>query len=337
MTDRVLVTGISGFIAKHVAYELLVRGFKVRGTVRSPDKADAVHATLAAAGAPVERLEFVKADLTSDDGWQEAAADCRYVQHMAAPFPLQQPKGREDLVPAARDGVLRVLKAAGQAERVVLTSSIVTMLYPTDWRGKRLIKPEDWTDPEWRPATPYAVAKTRAERAAWDYMSSIGRKDRLVAINPGLVVGPPLDADISTSLEAVALLLRGAYPAVPPVSFVLVDVRDVAAVHVAAMTAPVGGQRLLVADETLTMSQMAQALRDAFPERARRIPVTIMPAWALRFLSLFDGTLKTVVGDLNKHPIADTQITRKLTGVTFRRGRDSMIEGAKAMVRMGLA
>ncbi len=250
MSELVLLTGISGFIAKHVALELLRQGYQVRGTVRQKAAGDAVTATLRAAGADTTGLSFIEADLTKDDGWQEAAKGCRYVQHLASPFPLKQPKEREGLIPMAVGGTARVLDAAlrAGAERVVLTSSIVSMMYRAGRAGDLPLRESDWTDTDWPGANPYAISKTRAEQEAWRIMRAAGAETRLAVVNPGLVLGPLLDRDFGTSVNVIKLMLDGKYPAIPPINFPVVDVRDLALVHVRAMTlAEAGGRRLLSA------------------------------------------------------------------------------------------
>jgi nucleoside-diphosphate-sugar epimerase len=339
MVETVLVTGISGFIAKHVGLELLKQGHCVRGTVRSMRRADTVRATLAAHGADVGRLSFVVADLEREEGWQDAAAGCRYVQHIASPFPLQQPGGREDLVPAAKQGALRVLAAAKAAgvERVVMTSSMAAMMYRANRPAKMTVGEKDWTDPDWKAATPYIISKTRAERAAWDYVNRDWQPERLVAVNPGFVLGPALDAEIGTSLQALAMILRGAYPAVPPVDFPVVDVRDLAAVQVAAMAPAAGGRRLIAAGETWTMSRMAKEMRAAHPERARKIPVGVLPAGMVRMLSLFDASLRTLRADLGVSPTGDSAYTSALTGVAFRPAAEAVRSASRSLIERGLA
>ena len=331
MTDTVLVTGIGGFIAKHLAAQLLAEGFTVRGTVRSSSRAEEVRVALRAQGLPLDRLSFVTLDLERDEGWDEAARGCRFVHHVAAPFPLVQPTDREALVPAARDGALRVLKAASGAERICMTSSIAAMMYAPRAQRRFTFGPEDWSDPEWSLNTPYVVAKTRAEQAAWAYMDHVGRRQALTAINPGLVLGPPLDAHWGTSLDVVSMLIQGKYPAVPQVAFTIVDVRDVAALHVKAMTAPVGGHRLLAAADTLSLSEMGQLLRTVLPQNAKRIPTQTLPLSVTRVLSLFDKSLATLKPDLGRYPVADCRLTTELTGLTFKSARDAVTAAARAL------
>lgn len=331
MTDTVLVTGIGGFIAKHLTAQLLAAGYAVRGTVRSPSRAEEVRLAMQAHGLSTERLSFVTLDLERDAGWEEAARDCRFVHHVAAPFPLVQPSDREALVPAARDGALRVLKAASGAERIMMTSSIAAMMYAPRAESRFTFGPEHWSDPEWSPNTPYVVAKTRAEQAAWAYMDEIGRREALTAINPGLVLGPPLDAHWGTSLDVVSMLIQGKYPAVPPVAFPIVDVRDVAALHVKAMTAPVGGQRLLAAADTLSLSEMGQLLRTVLPQNAKRIPTQQLPLGLTRFLSLFDKSLATLKPDLGRYPVADSRLITELTGLSLRPAAEAVKAAALAL------
>jgi len=240
-TDRVLVTGASGFIAKHCIAELLGAGFKVRGTVRSVARREEIEAALGAAGAEGRSIELVEADLNSDAGWQEAVHDCRYVVHMASPFPSSEPKNPEELIKPARDGSLRVLKAAaaGGVERVVQTSSIVAIM--------RCGKPdaearteEDWTDLTTPQISGYARSKTLAERAAWEIYADLGATTNMAfcTINTGLVLGPALDKRLSTSHVLLRMLGRGAYMAIPKLALPIVDVRDVARHHVVALTHP---------------------------------------------------------------------------------------------------
>ncbi|MDB5541339.1 MAG: hypothetical protein JWQ89_3066, partial [Devosia sp.] len=244
LTDRVLLTGISGFLGGHVALELLRQGYAVRGSVRSLDKADKVRNTLAAHGADLSLVEIVALDLLSDDGWDEAVAGCRYVQHVASPFVVEMPKDKNDLIRPAVEGTRRAVTTAlsSGVERVVLTSSIAAIVYGhTDY--SKTFTTADWTDPDNPKVTAYPESKLRAEREAWRIAEGDDARRRLATINPGGIFGPLLDEDPGTSGALILRLLNGSVPAAPKMSFSIVDVRDVAAAQVAAMTAPEAGGR----------------------------------------------------------------------------------------------
>jgi dihydroflavonol-4-reductase len=335
VSGLVLVTGISGFIAKHVALQLLQEGYAVRGTVRTASRADEVRQTLESHGADVSRLSFVEVDLGSDTGWAKAAAGCDHVQHVASPFPIEQPRDREALVPEARAGALRVLEAARAADvkRIVLTSSVAAMMYRANRPREFVVKEGDWTDAEWKALSPYQVSKTRAERAAWAWAEERGWTDRLVAVNPGFVLGPALDARTGTSLDVIKLFLEGAYPAAPKVCFPVVDVRDCAAVHVKAMTAAgAAGRRLIAAGETLSLPEMGAILREGFPDYAKKIPKGSLPDFFVRFLSVFDRSLKSVTPDLGVAPGVDSAYVTELTGVSFRSADEAVREAARSLI-----
>ena len=335
MARRVLVTGVSGFIAKHVALELLNAGYEVRGTLRALNKADQVRRSLSKAGADIGRLDFVAADLVKDEGWEDAAAGCAGVMHVASPFPIAQPRGRDALTPAARDGALRVLRASKNAERIVMTSSLVAVMYRPNRPKVLTVTEEDWTDINWRALSPYVISKTQAEKAAWDLATTEGFRHRLTSVNPGFVFGPALDDDIGASLDTIRLFLKGAYPAVPPASFPVVDVRDVAALHVRALETPeTGGRRLLAASETKSLKEICDILREAFPAYAKKIPAKELPAWFVRLAALFDRTLAAVIPDLGCAPHADTAYVTELTGVRFRPAREAAIAAGESLIKI---
>jgi dihydroflavonol-4-reductase len=335
MAQRVLVTGISGFIAKHVALQLLQGGYDVCGTVRALNKADQVKKSLADAGGDIGRLSFSAADLTKDEGWDEAVRGCAGVMHVASPFPVSQPSSRNALTPASRGGVLRVLKAAKKAERIVITSSIAAMMYRPGRPPVFPVTENDWTDVSWKALSAYIVSKTEAEKAAWEASVEGGYKHRVITVNPGLVLGPPLDDDISASLEVIRLFMKGAYPAIPPVSFPVVDVRDVAALHVKALETPeASGRRLIAAGETKSLLEIGNILREAFPDRARKIPSRLMPPWLVRMLALVDRNVSSVTPDLGSVPQAVSGYATAMTGVEFRPARDAVIDAARAMERI---
>lgn len=339
MGSTVLVTGIGGFIAKHVALELLAAGYNVRGTVRSPAAADSVRATLALHGADLERLSFVVASLEHERGWANAVAGCEFIQHVASPFPIKAPDDRESLVPAAREGTLRILRHGLNAgvSRIVATSSMVAMMYRADRAAEIIVRENDWSDPEWPGLSAYIVSKTRAERAAWEFLRAAAAESKLCTVNPGFVLGPLLDTRLGTSLEVIRLFMTGAYPAVPPVCLPVVDVRDLAAVHVRAMTAAdTGGRRLIAAGETISMGVMAVMLRNAFPNRARRIPTRVLPAFAVRVLGLFDRQLRALRSDLGVAPRADSAYVTALTGIGFRAARESVVAAGQSLIDYGV-
>jgi len=301
---KVLVTGASGFIALHCVLQLLQNGYRVRGTLRTPSRADGLRKTVEGRTEVGDRLEFVTADLSDDAGWPEAVEGCRYVLHVASPFPREVPKDENDLIVPARDGALRVLKAAADAgvERVVMTSSLAAVLYGHVRDGSKTFDENDWSKTE-EAIGAYEKSKTIAERAAWDFANNLpdDKKMELAVINPGIVLGPILDDDYGTSGELVRKLMARELPGCPQVGWAPVDVRDVAAAHLAAMTTPeAAGKRFCCAIDHAWMSDIAEILDKNFSDRGYRIPTRRVPNFVMRLVAIFDKAAKLAVGDLGK-------------------------------------
>lgn len=337
MADRVLVTGISGFIASHIAVRLLEKGYVVRGTVRNKEKGQVVAAKICeAAGKPSDSIELVEADLSSDEGWRDAVKDCRYIQHIASPLPLEPPADREGLVPEARAGAQRVLEHGFSAgtERIVMTSSIAAMIGQPN-RGRHFkFGEDDWADPEWKAQTAYPVSKTRAEKSAWAYVEAQGFRDRLTVVNPGMVFGPDPFNNGSASLHVIRALMRKEFPKSPKLAFPVIDVRDVAAIHIAAMTAPnAGGRRLIAGQETLWFKDMSDILRKAYPQA--KLPKGELPNFLLKFMAIFDDRLKTLTADLGIFNEANSNYVNVITKVIPRPAKEAVLATAESLIENG--
>lgn len=333
MSDRVLLTGISGFLGGHVALQLLNAGYTVRGSVRNLDRAGKVRETLARAGADVSRLEFVALDLLEDDGWTEAAQDCRYLQHTASPFVLGVPRDKMELIRPAVDGTERALHAAlaAKVERIVLTSSTAAIAYGHDKARTAPFTAADWTDLDGRHVPPYQESKTRAERRAWEIMEAAGRRDDLVTINPAGILGPLLDEDPGTSAALVSRMLDGSIPAVPRIYMGTVDVRDVAAAHVAAMTAPdAGGKRFPMSERTLPLKEATDILRPQFPDR--RVPRGTLPDWVVRIVGLFDSDVRSASAELGTVKRFDSSAAIALLDRPLIPAPDAIVATARSLV-----
>mmetsp|Transcript_9343 Transcript_9343/g.16292 ORF Transcript_9343/g.16292 Transcript_9343/m.16292 type:complete len:355 (-) Transcript_9343:169-1233(-) len=343
----VLVTGASGFVAKHTIDRLLREGYKVRGTVRNEEEAkianQAFTQALPSSLFSEETFSLVTADLMSDSGWKEAVQGCDYVIHIASPYPLKPPQDRHALVPVARDGSLRVVRAALEeptVERIVLTSSVMAMAYWRDFpKPERHITEDCWTDPTWDQVTAYPVSKTMAEKAVWDLVEKQeGAKDKLVVVNPMMVWGPMYDSVISTSSEIGYLFLTGAYPAVPQMSLTIVDVRDVAQLMERALVAPnVTGRRLIAASSgSLSMLDIGRTLGKAFPKYANKVPRYTLPNWLIRLGAYFDPALKLGLIDLGCRYEADSTYVTELTGVTFRPASEAIQAMGQSLIDKGI-
>lgn len=338
--STVLVTGGSGFIGSHCILQLLAAGHRVRTTVRSLARERTVRAMLGAAGADAgDRLTVLAADLEQDAGWEEAVAGCDSVLHVASPFPADIPKSEEALIVPAREGALRVLRAAHAAgvKRVVLTSSFAAIGYGQRPRDTAFDE-TSWTDASSAAVQPYAKSKTLAERAAWDFIAQQGGGLELAVINPVGVFGPVLGEDYSTSILIVRRLLDGSVPGCPKLTFGVVDVRDVADLHLRAMTSPAArGERFLaVSGDFLSMREIAQILRTNLGAAARRVPRFEVPNWAVRLAARVDPSVSQLLPELGHRRNATAAKAQKQLGWTPRSRVEAILATAESLLRLGL-
>lgn len=337
--DLVLVTGASGFVGIHCIVQLLNAGYTVRATLRSLNREAEVRAMLKRAGiAPdTARLTLVTADLTADAGWAEAVRDCRYVLHVASPFPMKPPKDENELIVPAREGTLRVLRAARDAgvERVVLTSSFVAIGYGVP---PGTYTEADWSDVNGPGMTAYAKSKTLAERAAWQFMEEEGGALQLSVVNPVGIFGPALGPDLSTSVAITQELLNGSLPGMPDIYFGVVDVRDVADLHLLAMTNPVAnGERFLaVAGHFLSAVDVAKTLKANMGAASAKVPTRKLPNFAIRIVALWDSTARLIVPELGKRKDATAAKAERLLGWHPRTAEQSIIASGESLLELGL-
>lgn len=329
----VLVTGASGYIAGFIIQNLRREGWTVRGTVRDLKKADAVRKTLDAPD-----LELFAVDLTSDAGWAEAMAGVEYLQHIASPIPDREPKDDQELIKPAREGALRALrfaKAAG-VKRVVMTSSMAAVAYGHP-EPRPVFNESHWTDPDHPDTYAYVRSKTHAERAAREWMAANGGDMEYVTINPAAVIGPVLGSDFSPSLEVVKKLLDGALPGLPRLGFGIVDVRDIADLHVRAMTAPgMNGERFLASGKFLWMRDIAEILKIRLGAQARRVPTRGLPDWLLKLSATFDPTVRMVTPELGKERLVDSSHAKAVLGWQTRPEEESIVDCANSLIKAGL-
>ncbi|MBJ3784146.1 NAD-dependent epimerase/dehydratase family protein [Devosia sediminis] len=336
--DRILVTGASGFVAKHVIGELLRAGYGVRGTVRGQGKVPGVWAAVAALAPGFEgQLELVEADLLDDRGWAEAMDGISAVMHVAATIVAVEPKDPDLVVRPAVDGTERVLRFARAAgiERVVMTSSIATVGYGLGHeRGVRRYSETDFTNLEgMRRSWAYCIGKTRAERAAWDFAKANGMA--LTTIHPGAILGPATDPETSISLGLVTGLLDGSTPAMARIGFAISDVRDVAAMHVAALRTPESaGQRYLCTGPYMTFGQVADVLRAAYPDHA--VTTKVVPDWIIRIISMLGGPTRQIINDVGNEKHFDGSKGEALLGRPYRSNREAILSAAESGIRFGL-
>jgi dihydroflavonol-4-reductase len=332
----VLVTGGTGFLGGWCVAELLRRGYPVRTTVRDVKREPAVRATVERAGVDAgDRLTVVAADLGSDAGWAEAVAGCSHVLHVASPFPPEQPKDPDELIIPAREGALRVIDASLTAgvQGIVMTSSVAAVRHGRPPSEDQPYNEEDWTDGDDTRRTPYVRSKTLAERAAWDHVRAAGAVERLATVQPGAIIGPVLNDDHSFSMQAVKRLLDGDMPAIPRLGFTFVDVRDVADLHIRAMTDPAAaGERFLATDEFLWIADVAAILRERLGERAAKVPTRKAPNLLVRAMSLFDGGLRSIVGDLGESSSYSNAKARERLGWQPRPVADSIADTGESLL-----
>ena len=321
-----MVTGVTGYIGQHCGAELLRQGYEVVGTIRSMEKAEAVREGIAKV-APVENLTFVEADLISDEGWDEAMSDCKFVLHVASPFIIADPEDENEMISPAVDGTLRVLSAAKAVgvERIVVTSSLIAIIagklsghYGTD----------SWSDPNEEIGT-YAKSKTLAEQAAWEFAKA--NDIDLVVINPGGVMGPTLTGRVEgESLTMISDIITGKYPLVPDICVGFIDVRDVAKLHVAAMTAAgaVGKRFIASSDEPLHFKEVTGILKNAGYKKASTRQA---PKFLLRIMSLFDDQVKGLLPMVGERQTVANQETYEILGWEPTPMNQSLIETAESI------
>lgn len=332
MTGTVLVTGGTGFIAGWCIVELIRQGYTVRTTVRSLDRAPSIRAGIESQVESTNRLSFVVADLRDDAGWEDAVAGCRHILHIASPLGRESPRDRDALVEPARGGTLRVLKAAiaANAERVIMTSAAATARQ----RGSTAVSNETiWANPEDPLLDPYRRSKILAERAAWDFIGREGGMPHLTTILPGAVFGPILPGGAPDSVWVISNLLRGKPTRLLNLGLSVVDVRDLAAAHVAALTAPnAPGERFLATGTFLWMSEIARILRMGLGNAGTKVPTRVLPDQLVYPLSWFIPQLRMFRNDIGQRREADNTKARICLGFQPRPVTDTLIDCAESLL-----
>jgi nucleoside-diphosphate-sugar epimerase len=338
MVETVLVTGGTGFVAGWCIVALLRRGYLVRTTVRSLSKQAAVRAAVASRVDPGEHLTCFAADLTRDEGWDAAMAGCNYVLHVASPLGGDATRDGDALIAPARDGTLRVLRAATKAgvRRVVMTSAAAAARPP---QSSDIVNDETvWGDPTDRQFDAYRRSKILAERAAWDFMAGNAGTMTLTTILPGAVFGPVLTKENLGSVQIIHRLLQGRPAGIPRLGFWVVDVRDLADLHIRAMTAPEAtGQRFIAAGDFMWMRDIAETMRLKLGSRARKVPTRQLPDLVVRFLSLFTPVLRTLTPSLGRRNSLTANKARRVLGFAPRLATTTIVDCAESLLAGQLA
>lgn len=339
INKRVLVTGGSGFVALHCILQLLQQGYKVRATLRSMRKKDEVMDALREGGVDsFDNLEFIETDLTKDKNWDNAAKDCEYVLHIASPIHLKAPKTEDEMVRPAVDGTIRVLKAARNAgvKRVVMTSNFGAVGYSHKDMTK-IITEESWTNPNEKGLSAYNKSKTLAEKAAWEFICKEGGGMELSVINPVGIFGPSLGKNLSSGYELLKKLLDGSMKAIPNMTISIVDVRDLADLHIRAMTSEVAnGERFLaLSDGVLSLPEIAVLLKNKLGEKGENISVKKLPDWLVRVTALFSPTAKALVPLLGRYRNASNEKAKKLLGWQPRTNEEALLAAAECLFKFG--
>jgi dihydroflavonol-4-reductase len=312
MSEKVLVTGVSGYVGSHCAVELIKEGYEVRGSIRSLKKKDEVAKGVARFVDTKDKLEFCELNLLSDDGWAEAMKGCDYVLHVASPFEIAQPKDEDEMIKPAVEGALRALKFAKKAgvKKVVVTSSTVAMA--GDKKVQTLTQ-DSWTDPAKDKVSAYMKSKAMAERAVWDFYKAQTGEDKLeiTVINPGPIYGPTVTGNVAgASMSFFKQIIAGEVPMLPQCSYPMSDVRDIALLHVRALKSKASnGQRFIATtSDSYEFVDIAKVLKEAGYDK---VHPKVAPNWLLRLLSLFSSEMKGMRPFIGAHIKADTEATKK--------------------------
>lgn len=332
--NKVLLTGVSGFLGAHTTIQLLEKGYTVTGTLRDIKRAGSVQNIISKHTNNSNNLHFAEADLTDKDKWIELTKGVDYVLHIASPFPRTLPKTDDELVIPAKEGVLNVLKAASinKVKRVVITSSIASVVYGKSKNNRnKTFNETHWTNETNRKdTTSYFRSKTIAEKAAWEYMRNDNSGLELTTILPGAILGPVLEKDFGTSANIVIKLLDGSTPALPNICFDIVDVRSVADLHIKAMeAAEAANNRFLATSESLSMEQIASVLREKYP--TKKIPKLSVPNFIVHIMARFDKTIKPVLVDLGYQRKTDNTKAKSMLQWKPKTAHEAVLSCAKSV------
>jgi dihydroflavonol-4-reductase len=335
MTGTVLVSGGSGYIAGFLIRQLVAEGWTVHTTVRDLAREAEVRRLLAV---DESRLRFFAADLSADAGWAEAMAGCSHVAHVASPLPMRAVRNADELIVPAREGALRALRAAKAAgvKRFVMTSSVAAIAYGRG-RGVHHFTEADWTPGDFPGAQPYTRSKTIAERAARDWVAAEGGGMEYCSINPSVVLGPVWSRDYSASVTIVKRMLEGSVRGLPDIGFGVVDVRDVADLHVRALKAPgMAGERFLCSGPFMKLADIAGVLRSRLGTEASRVPTRRVPDFVVRVAALFDPMLRLAVTELGAIRNMDASHAKAVLGWVGRPAEESILASARSLIDLGI-